>query len=62
MTANLGSGTLSAVDVMMGEVLSHVQVLEGPQGMAFSPDGTLLYAVNRQSAAVSIVDPIHVRR
>jgi YVTN family beta-propeller protein len=61
MTANLGSGTLSAVDVMMGAVLSHVEVLERPESMAFSPDGTRLYAVGRESAAVSIVDPIHVK-
>jgi YVTN family beta-propeller protein len=59
-TANLGSGTLSAVDVMMGVVLRHVEVLERPEGMAFSPDGRLLYVVNRESAAVSIVDTVKV--
>jgi YVTN family beta-propeller protein len=59
-TANIGSGTLTAVDVMMGVVLRHVEVLERPEGMAFSPDGTLLYAANRESAAVSIVDAIKV--
>ena len=61
MTANLGSGTLSAVDVMMGAVLRHVESLKGPEGMAFSPDGTLLYVVNGEGAAVSIVDPIKIR-
>jgi YVTN family beta-propeller protein len=59
-TANLGSGTVSAVDVMMGVVLRHLEVLERPEGMVFSPDGTLLYVVNRGSAAVSIVDPVKV--
>lgn len=61
MTANIGSGTLSAVDVMMGAVLGHVESLKRPEGMAFSSDGTLLYVVNRESAAVSIVDPIRIR-
>jgi YVTN family beta-propeller protein len=59
-TANIGSGTLSAVDVMMGVVLRHVDVLERPEGMAFSPDGKVLYVVNRESAAVSIIDPVKI--
>jgi len=58
VTANIGSGSLSAVDVMMGVVLRQVEVLERPEGMAFSPDGTLLYVANRESAAVSIIDAI----
>ena len=60
VTANIGPGTLSAIDVMMGVVLRHVKVLERPEGMAFSPDGRLLYVVNRESAAVSIVDAIQL--
>ena len=58
VTANIGSGSLSAVDVMMGVVLRQVKVLERPEGMAFSPDSRLLYVVNRESAAVSIVDAV----
>jgi YVTN family beta-propeller protein len=58
VTANIGPGTLSAVDVMMGVVLRQVEVLDRPEGMAFSPDGRLLYVVNRESAAVSIVDTV----
>lgn len=61
MTANLGSGTLTAVDVMMGAVLSQAKVLERPEGMAYAPDGTRLYVANRASAAVSIVDPVAVK-
>lgn len=58
VTANIGSGTVTAVDVMMGVILRHAKVLERPEGMAFSPDGRLLYVVNRESAAVSIVDAV----
>jgi len=58
VTANVGPGTLSAIDVMMGVVLRHVKVLDRPEGMAFAPDGRLLYVANRDSAAVSIVDAI----
>lgn len=58
VTANIGSGTVTAVDVMMGVILRHAKVLERPEGMAFSPDGRLLYVANRESAAVSIVDAV----
>jgi YVTN family beta-propeller protein len=58
VTTNIGSGTLTAVDVMMGVILRHAKVLERPEGMVFSPDGRLLYVANRASAAVSIVDAI----
>jgi YVTN family beta-propeller protein len=58
VTANIGSGTLTAIDVMMGVILRHAEVLERPEGMAFSPDGRFLYVANRESAAVSVVDAI----
>jgi YVTN family beta-propeller protein len=59
-TGNLGSGTVSAVDVMMGTVLRHVKGLGRPEAMACSPDGQLLYVVNRESAVVSIVDTVRL--
>jgi YVTN family beta-propeller protein len=59
-TGNLGSGTVSAVDVMMGTVLRHVKGLGRPESMAPSPDGLLLYVVNSESAVVTIVDAIRL--
>jgi YVTN family beta-propeller protein len=56
VTANMGTGTLTAVDPERGVPLRHVRVLERPEGMAFSPDGRLLYVVNRESDAVAVVD------
>jgi len=55
-TANIGPGTLSAVDVAMGSVLRHVKVLDRPAGMAFSPDGRVLYVAHRDGAALALVD------
>ena len=55
-TANIGAGTITAVDVAMGEVLRHVKVESRPEGMVFSPDGRLLYVVNRDSASLTVVD------
>ncbi|MBN1997190.1 beta-propeller fold lactonase family protein [candidate division KSB1 bacterium] len=55
-TANVGSGTLTHIDVQTGKVLGRIKVLHRPEGMAFSPDGKLLYVVNRESRTVAIVD------
>jgi YVTN family beta-propeller protein len=59
-TGNLGSGTVSAVDVMMGTVLRHVKGLGRPEAMASSPDGLLLYVANSDSAVVTIVDTVRL--
>jgi YVTN family beta-propeller protein len=56
VTANIGTGTLTAVDVEQGLPRRHVRVLERPEGMAFSPDGRLLYVVNRESDAIAVVE------
>ena len=55
-TANIFSNSITEVDGESGMVLRHIDVLERPEGMEFSDDGTLLYVVNRESHAVSIVD------
>jgi YVTN family beta-propeller protein len=55
-TSNIGSGTVTKIDVERGEVQSSVRVGERPEGMAFSPDGALLFLVNRESNLISIVD------
>lgn len=56
VTANIGTGTLTAVDVETGVPVRHVRVLDRPEGMAFSPDGRLLYVVNRESDAIAVVE------
>ena len=55
-TANIGSDTITAVDVENGQVIKHIDVLERPEGMVFSPGGDLIYVVNRESKAVAVVD------
>ncbi|MBD3274056.1 MAG: beta-propeller fold lactonase family protein [Candidatus Marinimicrobia bacterium] len=55
-TANIGSNTITAVDVENGQVIKHIDVLERPEGMVFSPGGDLIYVVNRESRAVAVVD------
>ncbi len=54
--ADVGSGTLTSIDVESGRISGRIDVLQRPEGMVFSPDGRLLYVVNRESRAVAIVD------
>ena len=54
-TANIGSGTLTAIDAESGAIVAQIDVLRRPEGMVFSPDGRWLYVVNRESRAVAIV-------
>jgi YVTN family beta-propeller protein len=54
--ANIGSNSLTALDVESATVLGHTTALGRPEGMAFSPDGTRLYVANREGAAIAIVD------
>jgi YVTN family beta-propeller protein len=55
-TANIGSGTVTPIDVEGGRARASVRVGERPEGMAFSPDGSLLYVVSRESDEVSVID------
>jgi len=55
-TANIGSNTITQVDVASASVVRHIGVLERPEGMAFSPDGATIYVVCRESRAVAVVD------
>lgn len=54
-TSNTDTGTVSAVNLQTGETRV-IPVGERPQGMAFSPDGRLLYVTNLNSDSISIVD------
>jgi YVTN family beta-propeller protein len=55
-TANIGSDSITAVDTTKNRVLYHVPVPERPEGMVFSPDGSLMYCVCREAGAVAVVD------
>ena len=57
-TANIFSNSITAVDTECGTVIRHIPVLERPEGLAFSPDGKLVYVVNRESRAIAIIDHV----
>ena len=55
-TANIGSNTLSAVDLKNYSIQYHIDVPERPEGIVFSPNGKYLYCVCREAAVVALVD------
>ena len=55
-TANIGSGTVTAIDAGSGVVLGHVPTGAGAEGIAVSPDGTKVYVANREAGTLSEVD------
>lgn len=54
--ANIGSGTVTAVDVPGRRVLAQVRTGEGAEGVAVTPDGKEVWVTNRSADTVSVVE------
>ncbi len=55
--ANIGSGTMTALDLATGKKLGDVATGEGAEGVAVTPDGSQVWVTNRAADTVSWVDP-----
>jgi len=55
-TANIGSGTATAVDAATGTVLGQIQTGAGAEGIDVSPDGQRVYVTNRVAGTLSEID------
>jgi YVTN family beta-propeller protein len=55
-TANSGSGTVTAIDLVAGKVIKNINIGGVPMGMAISKDERRLYAANRTGNRVAIID------
>ena len=54
--ANIGSGTMTAIDLESGEKLGDVATGAGAEGIAVTPDGSRVWVTNREADTVSVVD------
>lgn len=54
--ANIGSNDVTVVDTATNSVVTTVSVGSGPDGVAASPDGSLVYVANAFSNSVSVID------
>ncbi len=55
-TANSGSGTVTAIDLVTGKVIKNIDIGGVPMGMAMSKDERRLYATNRIGGRVAVID------
>lgn len=54
--ANIGSGTMTAIDLAKGEKIRDVETGAGAEGVAVSPDGRRVYVTNRAADTVTVLD------
>ena len=55
-TANIGSGTATAVDAAAGTILGQIPTGAGAEGIDVSPDGQRVYVANRVAGTLSEID------
>ncbi len=61
-TANIGSGTVSVIDLAAGRKLSDIAVGGNPEGIALTPDGRTLWVGDLQGARVQAFDTRTLQR
>lgn len=61
-TANIGSGTVSVLDLAAGRKLSDIAVGGRPEGIALTPDGRTLWVGDLEGARVQAYDARTLRR
>lgn len=56
MTANIVSEDISVINRVTGELYKKIPAGKGVEGMAFTPDGKFLWALNQTGGSVTIID------
>jgi YVTN family beta-propeller protein len=54
--ANIGSGTVTAIDLTNGKKLSDITTGDGAEGIDITPDGRFVWVTNRSADTVSVID------
>ena len=55
--ANIGSGSVTAIDLRTGRKLADIPTGEGAEGIAVTPDGREVWVTNRGADTLSVIDP-----
>ena len=53
---NIGSGTMTALDLVTGEKIADVATGEGAEGVGVTPDGEEVWVTNRSADTVTVLD------
>jgi YVTN family beta-propeller protein len=59
--ANIGSGSVTAIDLTGGKKLTDITTGEGAEGIAVTPDGKEVWVGNRAADTLSILDPASLK-
>jgi YVTN family beta-propeller protein len=54
--ANIGSGSVTAIDLVARKVLRHIETGKGAEGIDITPDGREVWVTNREADTVSVLD------
>jgi len=54
--ANIGSGTVSVLDLPKGVLLKNIKTGSGAEGIDITPDGKLIWVSNRANDTISVID------
>ena len=54
--ANIGSGSVTVVDVAAGKAIKNISTGQGAEGIAITPDGREVWVVNRGADTVSVIN------
>lgn len=60
--ANIGSGSISVIDLQQERLLATASAGKGTEGIALSPDGQHLWVTNRESETVMVFETKSMRR
>lgn len=55
--ANIGSGTVTVMDLSTGSKLADIETGDGAEGIAVKPDGSEVWVTNRAADTLSVIDP-----
>jgi YVTN family beta-propeller protein len=55
--ANIGSGTVTVIDLERGIKLTDIATGEGAEGIDVAPDGSEVWVTNRAADTLSVIDP-----
>lgn len=54
--ANIGSGSVTAIDLVEGAILAQIETGAGAEGIAVTPDGREVWVGNRAADTLSVID------
>lgn len=60
--ANIGSGTVTALDLEAGRKIGDLPTGDGAEGIALSPEGDRLWVSNRAAGTVTVVDAVSLEQ